>query len=189
MIAQWIVFIGGAANFVGTGLYIKHVLFGAARPNRITFLLWTAAPLIGGIAAVARGATWATVPVFVAAFLPFAILVASFWNPRAYWKLTWKDYFYGALSVMALILWGITNEPNVAIALAILSDLFATLPTVVKAWHHPETEYGPSYIGSSFNGLTGIIAASAFTFEQIAFPIYLFVMMGVIGFVVMIKRR
>ena len=181
MVGGWIVFVGVAVNVLGTAIYVRHTLFGEVKPNRVTFFLWSVAPLIAGIAAVAKGVTWATVPVFAAALLPFSILIASYWNPKAYWKLSRRDYFYGVLSVAALVLWAITEEPNVAIAFAILSEFFATTPTLIKAWQYPETEYGPSYFGSSFNGFTAILAASAFTFEQIAFPLYLFIVMGIIG--------
>jgi hypothetical protein len=127
--------------------------------------------------AQARG----TIPAFVAGLWPLAILVASLWNPNSYWKLNSYDYGCGAFSALALVLWAITKEPNVAIAFAIASDFFAALPTLIKAWRFPETELWWTYMASSFSGLTGVIAASSFAFSQVAFPSYLFVMMGLIG--------
>jgi len=52
---------------------------------------------------------------------------------------------------------------------------------MVTAWRHPETEYPSGYLASSFSGLTGVYAAASWSFAQVAFPAYLFVMMGLIG--------
>jgi hypothetical protein len=183
LFGPYLVILGAVVNVVGSLFYLRDTFVGKVKPNKITFLLWAAAPLIGGVAAVARGVTWAAVPVFIAGLLPLVILIVSFGNPKAYWKLNKIDYVHGGLSVLALVLWAVTNEPIVAIIFAILSDFFAALPTLTKTWRHPETENGWAYLASSFNGLTGVIAVSVLTFEQIAFPLYLFIMMGLIGIV------
>jgi hypothetical protein len=47
---------------------------------------------------------------------------------------------------LALILWWITKEPNIAIMLAILSDILAAIPTLVKTWKFPETESGVLFV-------------------------------------------
>lgn len=162
-------------------IYIKEIIAGRARPNKMTFLMWSIAPIIAGTAAVFRGATWPAVPVFVAGFWPLATLLAAMWVRKSYWKLNKSDYAFGIFSALALILWLVTDEPNVAIAFAILSDWFAANPTLVKAWKYPETESAWTYLASSFSGLTGVFAAESFSFAEIAFPAYLFIMMGLIG--------
>lgn len=183
-----LVIFGVLLNAIGTSFYLRALFAGTAKPNKMTFLMWSIAPLIGGVAAIAKGVTWSAIPVFVAGLWPLAIFITATFTPHAYWKLKPSDYLCGALSVLALILWAITKEPNVAILFAILSDGFAALPTLVKAWRHPETEYPSGYLASSFSGLTGVIVATAFTFSQVAFPLYLFIMMGLIGLAAIRKR-
>lgn len=186
---QTVVIIGALVNAVGTSFYIRDIFAGKTRPNKMTFLMWSIAPLIGGVAALFRGATWSTVPVFVAGLWPLAIFIVAIGVKSAYWKLNRTDYIFGVWSALAIILWLITEEPNVAILFAILADWFAANPTLVKAWKHPDTELAWPYLASSFSGLTGVFVASSFTFAQVAFPIYLFVMMGLIGLVALRSKR
>lgn len=176
-----LVLFGALLNSIGTIFFIRDILKGKAKPNKMTFLMWSIAPLIGGVAALVKGVTWAAIPIFVAGFWPLAVFIASLYSREAYWKLNKWDYACGILSALAIILWLITKEPNVAILFAILADGIAALPTLAKAWRHPETEFPYGYLASSFSGLTGVIAASSFTFSQVGFPLYLFVMMGLIG--------
>ncbi|HYA77102.1 MAG TPA: hypothetical protein VEF91_00125 [Verrucomicrobiae bacterium] len=72
-----------------------------------------------------------------------------------------------------MVLWYVTKNPNVAIAFAIASDGLAAIPTLTKAWCHPETESAWPYIVGVFNALTSFGAATMWTFSDYAFPLYL----------------
>jgi len=54
-----------------------------------------------------------------------------------------------------------------------MSDGLAAVPTLVKAWTHPETETGIPYSTGLFNALTGFAAIPVWVFSQFAFPVYL----------------
>jgi len=170
---QYLVFLGAAVNIFGVFYYIKDILRGKTKPNRVTWLMWSVAPLIATVAALSNGVSWAVLPVFMAGFCPFLVLIASFVNPNSYWKLGTLDYVCGFLSVLALILWGITKEANIAIMLAIASDGIAVVPTLVKAWKHPESESVIAYTTGLFNALTSFVAIKLWSFSELAFPIYL----------------
>jgi hypothetical protein len=108
-------------------------------------------------------------------FCPLLIFVASFFTRKAYWKLSKLDYLCGALSGLALALWYITQEPNLAISLAIASDAFAALPTLIKAWGNPETESVWPYLAGVFGPATSFAAATVWSFSELAFPVYLII--------------
>ena len=164
---------GTVIHLFGTWLYLKDTLWGGTKPNRVTFIMWAAAPLIGTAAALADGVTWAVVPVFLAGFGPLLIFGASFVNKNAYWKLQPFDYACGLFSLLALVLWWITNEPNVAIAFAIVSDGFASVPTILKSWTHPATETGIAYATSLVSALTSFFVITTWSFSSVAFPAYI----------------
>jgi hypothetical protein len=73
------------------------------------------------------------------------VIGASFYNPHAYWKIEKLDYICGIFSLLALLLWVITNEPLVAIIFAIISDILASIPTIIKAWKFPKSETTITY--------------------------------------------
>jgi hypothetical protein len=172
---EYIVFLGAALSIVGSGKYIIDTIKGRTKPNRVTWLIWAMSPIIGTIAAVSDGVSWAILPTFMAGFGPLLVFIASFFNKKSYWKLGRGDYLCGAMAIAALVLWSMTKDPNIAILFSILADLFAAIPTLVKSWRHPETETGLTYVLSMFCQITGFIAMKQWNFAESAFGIYLFI--------------
>lgn len=181
---HYLVFFGAAINLSATIFYIRAIFRGHARPNRVTYCMWSVAPLIATVAALSQGVRWAVLPVFMAGFSPLLIFSASWMNPRSYWKLGAFDYWCGSLSALALILWFITKEANIAIAFAVASDGFAGIPTLTKSWRHPESEFGIAYVISMVNIATSFAAMQRWDFSELAFPLYLIVMDSSIVFAI-----
>ena len=171
-----IALLGALINVAGTAAYIAETLRGRNKPNRMTFLMWSIAPIIGAAASFVQGVTWATVPVLAAGLCPFAVFLASFVNRNAYWKLGRFDYACGVLSALALVLWWFTNEPMIALVLAIFADAAAGYPTLIKSWKFPETETAIGYVASTVSVATSFLVLQGFNFESVAFPLYLIAM-------------
>ena len=185
----YLVFVGAVVGFFfGILPYIKDTLKGKTKPNRVSWLMWSMAPIIGAAAAVADGVGWAALPVFTNGFYPLLVFIASFKNKNSYWKLEKFDYFCGFLSAMALIFWGITKEPLIAIVFAIISDGFAAIPTLTKSWKYPETENASPYAVGVFTTLTSFAAVKTWNFSALAFPIYLIITNAFIAFAILRGR-
>lgn len=170
---EYLVFVMAFATLVSVFIYIRSMFKGGAKPNRVSWLMWCISPFIATAAAISSGVGWSVLPVFMAGFGPFLIFVASFVTKKAYWKLVKFDYFCGVLSVLALVLWYVTKDPNLAIIFAIASDGLASIPTLTKAWKHPETESAWPFIVGFFSALSSFGAATIGTFSEYAFPVYL----------------
>ena len=176
---QYLVFLSAAALLVAAYVYVKSMLKGVVKPNRVSYLLWAIAPMISFAAAISDGTGLAAVPVFMAGFCPLLIFVASFAVKGAHWKLVKLDYSCGLLSALAVVFWAVTSDPDIAIVFAILSDALASVPTLVKGWQYPETESAWAYLVGIFAGFTSFLAITVWTFSQYAFPAY-FVIMSVL---------
>ncbi len=185
---QYPVFVGAIVMFGGVLSYTWATLRGETKPNRVTWLLWSIAPLIGTAAALSDGVRLATLPVLVAGVSPLMVFVASFVNKKSYWKLEKLDYICGSIAILALILWRITDDPIVAIQFAILSDALAALPTLIKSWKFPETESGIAYTTSLFGTATSFFAFKTGDFSEWAFPVYLVTINALIAFAIYRKR-
>jgi hypothetical protein len=185
---QHIVFLGVALILLGSADYIINTIKGKTKPNRVTWLIWSVAPIIGTAAAISNGVTWAILPTFMAGFAPLLVFIVSFFNKKSYWKLGGGDYLCGALAIIALVLWGVTKDPNVAIFFSILADLLAATPTLIKAWHHPETESATFFIMSAIAQITGFIAMKEWSFSESAFGIYLFIVNISLAVIIYRKR-
>ncbi|MGD6935178.1 MAG: hypothetical protein ACQCN5_13335 [Candidatus Bathyarchaeia archaeon] len=173
---EYLVFVAAFASLAAAAAYIRFMFKGETMPNRVTWLMWSIAPLIATAAAISNGVDWAVLPVFMSSFCPLLIFISSFFTRKAYWKLSRLDYLCLALSGLALVLWYITQESNLAIALAIASDAFAAFPTLLKAWGNPQTESVWPYLIGIFSPLTSFAAATVWNFSELAFPVYLTIM-------------
>jgi hypothetical protein len=146
---------------------------GQTKPNRVTWFMWSIAPFIATAAALSNGVGLAVIPVFMSGFSPFLVFTASFFNKKAYWKLSSFDYLCGLLSGLAIAIWFVTKDPNLALIFAIVSDALAAAPTLIKAWHNPETESAWPFIIGVFSPMTSFLVATVWGFSELAFPAYL----------------
>lgn len=170
---QYIVFLGAITQLIGIVIYIKETVRGNIKPNKVSWLMWAVAPLIASAAAYSDGVRWAVLPVFMAGFTALLVFIASFINPKSYWKLELFDYICAFCSILALILWAITKQPLVAIIFSIISYIFSAVPTITKAWKYPKTESIWTYVAGLFNAMTCFFALKIFSIAELAFPIYL----------------
>jgi hypothetical protein len=173
---EYLVFVAAFATLLATFVYVRSMFKGSVRPNRVSWLMWSIAPLIATAAAISNGVGWAALPVFMSGLAPFLVFAASFVSKKAHWTLASFDYVCGVLSGLALVLWYVTEDPNVAIAFAIASDGLASIPTLTKAWKHPETEVAWPFMVGVFNASTSFFASTIWVFSEYAFPAYLIVM-------------
>ena len=172
---EYLVFVAAFATLLATFVYLRSMFKGGAKPNKVSWLIWSIAPFIATAAAISSKVGWAALPVFMSGFSPFLIFTASFVSKKANWKLASFDYVCGLLSGLALVLWYVTKDPNVAIVFAIVSDGLASIPTLTKAWKYPETEVAWPFIVGVFNASTSFSASTIWAFSAYAFPVYLIV--------------
>ena len=158
-----------------------ETIIGKAKPNRVTWLLWGLFPMIIFVAQRIQGVEGLSWVSFAAGFTPFLILLASFLNKKAYWKTEKRDYYIMGAAIVGILLWLLTDNPNLAILFSLVADFLAGLPTLIKAYRHPETESWIAYAISTVGFGLGLLAISSYTFENYAFALYLFIMNGLLA--------
>ena len=173
---HFLVVVSAIISIAGSSIYIRDTLKGKTKPNRVSWLMWAIAPLIGTFAALSLHADpWATTRIFLAGFLPLIVFLSSFINKRSFWKLTTFDLLCGFCSLVALALWLFVDLPRISILLAAIGDGFASLPTILKAWKYPETETGLTYVASFVAVLLILPSIPKWNIENSAFQIYLLI--------------
>jgi hypothetical protein len=175
MLPSYFVVIGTLIGAVGSVAYLIDTIKGKVKPNRVSFLLWSIAPLIAFAAQIKQGVGLEALMTFSTGFLPIMTLAGSFLNKKAEWKLTKFDLFCGSLSLVGLVLWQITKVGNVAIFFSILADGFAAVPTIVKAYKYPDTELAWPWIATCVGVLLTILTLKELSFANSGFIIYIFI--------------
>lgn len=187
MLNEKFIILGALFSLYGGLSYLIDTIKGKAKPNRITWFLWTLAPMIAFAAQLEKGVGLTALMTFMVGFNPAMIVIASFINKKSYWKLNKMDYFYGAISVFAIIIWQVTGEGNLAILFSIIADAFASIPTIIKSYKEPETESSNSYLFFTINAGITLLTIKDWTFAQWGFPVYIFILCSLIYVLVKFK--
>ena len=173
MLNQNFVIVGAIIATIGSLSYLIDTVKGRVKPNRVSFLLWSLAPLIAFFAELKQGVGIQSLLTFVVGFLPLTIFAASFVNKKAEWRLTRFDLTCGALSLIGLMLWYITKSGNIAIIFSILADGLAALPTIVKSYNYPETESAWPYFMSMIFAVITVLTVKEWNVANAGFPLYI----------------
>jgi hypothetical protein len=182
------VLIGAAIQIVGSARYVQQTVRGRTIPHRLTWLLWSIAPIVAFAAELSEGVGLRSLMTVLLVVSPLAVLGASFLTSEpGRWDLTRFDAACGVLSLVGLALWQLTGRGNVAIAMSLLGDAFAAAPTIRKAILAPETESYSTYLGAALSALITLLTVRTWTFADVAWPAYILVL-GTL-FVVLVRFR
>jgi hypothetical protein len=187
MIPSYFIYVGAILSLSGSLNYAINTLKGKTKPNRVTWFLWALAPLIAFAAQISQGVGLVSLMTFMVGFGPLLIFIASFFNKNSAWKLTKFDIVCGSLSLLGLVIWFFTREANYAIAIAIIADLLAALPTIVKSYKYPETESHLVFLFASINALIALLVIENWGFEYYAFPLYILLLCLPLFFMIKFK--
>jgi hypothetical protein len=125
---------------------------------------------------------------FSGGFGPLLVLIASFVNPNAYWRLTSFDLVCGLMSLAAIVLWAITGKGLVALVLSVVADFFAAVPTIKKSYQVPASESGYPFLLGVGAALITVLTIKEWTLADSAFGVYVFVADGLIAALVLFPR-
>lgn len=164
--------------------YVISVLTSDARPtisSWISWLLMDAAILAGMI--VANEIAWQMVAYIVGAICVIGVSVykgaALGWN--------WIDSISLVIVIIAVGLWGISGNPNVAIVLSLIAITIGSIPTVVNLWKTPTREPLLPWILILAGGICGVLAIPALNIAAALAPLWFFILQFLV--VSLILRR
>jgi len=189
MLPEYFALVSTVVVSLGTLQYLWLTLRGEVQPNRLTFFFWGLFPLIIYFAQSSldvSGVLWITLSVGV---LPFAIIVASYVNPSAHWNMLPRDYLLGVMAIIAMVLWYVTDDPLIAIYFALVADLLAGLPTLIKCYTSPQSEDWRPYALNAFGFLIGLLSVQQWVVAEYAFVAYLFLMTALFSLVIVVRQQ
>lgn len=187
VISGYFVIFGSVIALFGSISYAASTANGPTVPNRVTWVMWTVAPMVGFVAQVQDGVGIQALTTFTAGLGPAIILVVSFAARSGSWRIGPFDVACGSASAAAVGLWLAMGDPTLAVVLAVLADLVAGLPTIIKASRSPRTEHPTVYRNSMINAMLTVATISQWSTARWAFPVYLAILNG--GLYVLVRLR
>ena len=164
----------GLLQQISAILYIKSMLKGTTRPNVVTQILWSVLQVIALLAQFSSGASWSVIILIVLTFNTLLVTALCFMG-YGYKEYGLIDKLCFVLAILAIILWQITKEPLVALALSILADAIATLPTIIKTYRYPKTEAPIPWFMTLIASALSAISSTKLNFANLAFPLYMII--------------
>lgn len=95
MISENFVIVAIIVIILGSLSYLIDTIKGKIKPNKVTFLLFGLAPFVTFAAQLKQGVGIQSLLAFTTGSLALAIFAASFFNKKAYWKITNFDLACG----------------------------------------------------------------------------------------------
>jgi hypothetical protein len=170
------VILGAAFGIYGTYAYLRDIVRGVTKPNRVTWLMWAIAPLLAFSVEINEGVGLRSLMTFVVGFGPLIIFVVSFFYPASAWQIGRLDWLCGGLSAAGLAAWLVTRHGTVAVVASIAADGLAAAPTLRKSWYAPQTETVAAYATAMVNAAITVLTIQHFTTAEAGFPVFVLVM-------------
>lgn len=189
MLPIWFIAIAVAIRLLGGFSYLRAVVTGRARPYPLSWLLWAITPMITFAAELSSDVGWRSVVTFALGFTPLMVFVVSMIkNPKSL-KLDALNVACVLLALSGIGLWLITDNPIIAIVVAIIADIFSAVPTIRKTIADPKSEYAPTYALSILSMAVTLLTITDWTFAAYAFPTYVMLMNTFMVAIIKGKRK
>lgn len=168
-------FIGLSAGVLASISYIPYVLDvikQKAKPERATWLIYTALAAIALLSQVSKGATdslWLTVFDSIGAIIIFLLSIKYGMG-----GFTKRDIRALIAAGIGLILWYVTRDAIYALLITMVIDAIGTALTVIKTYEQPSTETYTVWLLVSIASILAMISVGSFDITLLAYPFYIF---------------
>jgi len=163
--------VAGVIQVLAIIPYLRDVVRGSARPNIVSWSLWTLAVLISTVAQINAGASWSLIILITATVLNVSVVFVGALG-YGYKKFGWVEGICLFFSLFGILLWQITSNPVLAISFAVAADCIAYIPTIVKTYRDPHSETALLWFVLFIVGSLGAISTTKIDAANLVFPIY-----------------
>ncbi len=180
--------ITGALTFAAVLPYVRDMLRGTTRPNLVTWGLWLVIQTVFILAQFSAGASWSVLlPLteMLTVGLVFVLGVCGY----GYKKYRMLDLVCLVVALLAIVLWQLTSEPLVALWMALLADLAAGTPTLMKAYTDPMSETPSAYFLVFVSAIFGGLSSAVIDVPNLMWPAYICAFNGAVLALILLGRR
>ena len=153
----------------GYVFYIRGIIQGKVKPHAFTWFVWGLLTAIAFVAQITKGGgagAWVT---GVTAMFSFGFTIVGLRaSSREFISKSDWVFFVGAL--VTIPIWYLTGNPLWSVIVITVVDFVAFVPTIRKAFSHPETENGWTYTLSGLKFIISLFALGSFTWTTALYP-------------------
>lgn len=171
----------GVLAFGATIPYIRATERREIRPSAVTWAGWWLFSAIVFVAQMLSEPSWSAAISGSAALYCAAVTVLAVRNSGL--GVVALDVVCGLLGLAAIVAWQVTQDPRLALAIAIGGDAILCVPTIAKTIRDPGSELAWRFLVVTVASLLGVASAGTFDFLSLGWPVYLTVCNATVGLV------
>lgn len=178
--------IAGILSLAAFFPYIISILKGRTRPNRATWIIWTAVGFMLGASYYSSGARetmWVPVSYIVG---PFTTVIFSLKYGEGGW--TKFDRMCLAGAGISVVLWWLSGSALIALLINLFIDFLGALPTIRKVCFDPRGESKPAWFLFFAGNTANMFAMEKWTFAIAVYPVWMFLGSGAIAALVFFPK-
>lgn len=182
-----IAIISGILSLLGGAAYVRDIFKGTTKPNSVSWFGWLLLTGLASSAQFASGASLSLIFVLAETLKVAIILLLSLkYGVRKYTNV---DKACLILGVLGIILWRLTDQPVIAIFLAIFADVIFSYPIILKSIYKPNSETASLFILGAIGALFSVASTKIYDLPNLLYPAYLFIINAMIGLVLFAGQR
>lgn len=184
---QLLLFFAAIISTAGALPYIIDILKNKTHPNIVSWGTWTLLNAISAAAAYGSGATETAIFSTFSAAITGVIVILGI--KKGVKKYTRFDVICQVAALVGIIAWQLTAQPSLAVLIALLVNMLATLPTLRHAWNSPHAETWQAFATGFVASILTLASISDYTFVSLAFPLHLAFNGLLLTWVILYRRR
>lgn len=162
---------GAIALVLAFGCYVPYyvgIFRKKVKPHPYTYLVWVITILITSVSSFLHGGGASSWNLIATTFLVSGVFILSFRYGTG--DVTRFDFVCLVLSVLAVVLWVMSDDPVMAVVFATIVETISFLPTIRKTWWAPDTESALSWFVNVFKHALSVAAVSQFSVTTVLYP-------------------
>ncbi|HEU4914302.1 MAG TPA: hypothetical protein VFT16_02740 [Candidatus Saccharimonadales bacterium] len=176
-------------RFMAGASYFKATWQGKARPNLVSWSLWSLTALLAFGIQLLQGAGTSALITLAIGVSPIAVCIAALHRHTYAKTFSRLDKYCMVLTVAGLLLWLASKDPLTVLLMGIVADLFSNIPTVKKAYQAPHTEHATAYCLSALSMLVALLTIQDWQLTSWLFTAYILCINIVIFLVITLGNK
>ena len=159
-----------AINMAGFLPYIRDIFLHKTKPERAMWWIYTVLFGVLWAAQLDAGAKWLLVS--TASYVVTSLAIAVLSLKYGYGRFHKRDVLSLAVAALGIILWRLTDNPLLAIAIVAAVDFAGFWLTLYKTWYAPHSETLISWELAFFSTMLSLLSIGSLKFSLVLYPLY-----------------
>jgi hypothetical protein len=179
--------LAGVLQLAATVPYLRDVVGGSTKPQRATWMIWTALSLVVLASQWASGATWSLALTAGQALSCGTIFALSI--RRGAGGVSPLELALLGLAALGVAGWQIAGDPTVATCSVVVADLVAVALMLPKTYRQPASETLATYALGVVSTLFALAAIGSGAAALWIYPVYILAADSGVVAVIVLRRR